>query len=182
MAGGRGAQRALRELADDGRTTLEIGTITEIATHAAWGYLLTLEIEPDGREVQARPIYAGAGASTGSFWPVAEGDEALVLCPGGDVNRAMAICGLTSSQATPPSDWDNDQPQETHANGRHFRTAEAAAVQKVVTEDFLSDLIGVFTEIESIGAAMTPPVATTNTAAMKAQLGTAFRSSAIETE
>jgi len=177
---GSGTQRSLQELVRDGRTTLEIGTITEIETHTAWGYLLTLEIEPDGREVQARPAYPATGAATGFFWPVVEGDEALVLCPGGDVNRAIAICGLTSSQATPPSDWDNEQPQATHAKGMHFRTVEAAPVQKVVTEDMLTDLIGVFTEIESIGTAA--GVATPNTIAMKAQLATAFRSSAVETE
>lgn len=132
--------KALRELVRDSRVWVEIATVDTVEEHDAWGFLLNLEIQPSGQPVQARPMYAGTGAATGDLWPVEAGDEVLVLLPSGEPNRAVALCGLTSSQALPPSDWDNVQPMHTHAQGKEFRTAEGASVEAVLlAETFQSE-------------------------------------------
>jgi hypothetical protein len=122
----------LAALVDTGRTWVEIGTVDSVEEHGAWSYLLNVTLQPGGQPVQARPVYAGTGAARGDLWPVEDGDEVLVLCPGGNLNAAVALVGLTSSAAAVPSDWDNAQPQLCHPKGKHFRTAEGAPTEPVL--------------------------------------------------
>jgi phage baseplate assembly protein V len=137
---GDSTQQALADLVRDGRSYIEIGTITETEAHEAWGYLYTGTLQPSGQEFQGRPLHVGTADAGGEFWPIAVGDEVLVLCPGGEINRAVVVGGLTSSAAAVPSDWDNAQPQLTHPSGKVFRTAEGADVETVLlSETFQGD-------------------------------------------
>lgn len=102
-----GTERNLSAIVKDGRSWVAVGQVTEVESHASLGFLATVALRPSGREVQARIVSWGAGAGAGIFWPVAVDDEVLVLFPGGDPNRAVALPGLPSESALPPDGWDN---------------------------------------------------------------------------
>ncbi len=134
------------------------GTISGIEEHADFGYLLTVDLRPgDGRTVQARLCALGSGDGSGIFWPVVVGDEVLVLLPDGDPNRAVAIPGLPSSAAAPPSSWGNDHVEVVHANGMKVRRTAAAPVSEVVLATLLPELVQGLTAIVTTLAALGAP-------------------------
>lgn len=189
---------ALRDLAADGRMWASMGTVTKIETHAAWGLLLTVETEPDGCECQARYLRIGAGGrGGGQFWPVAEGDEVLVVFARGNPNAGIAIGGFSSNAAPQPgspnddpSIWGNDHVEFVDPGGfRVLRTA-AGTTHRLVNETLLTDLKTALTEIKTaltaIGAAIPAGVVfvpvVTSTASLIAQLETAYRTTALDAE
>ena len=103
----KGIARGLNDLVDS-PLGCAVGQVTAIESHASYGYLVTLVLRPGGQEAQARLQFPGARGGLGLFWPVAVDDEVLVVFPDGDINRAIAIPGVTSAQAKPPADWGND--------------------------------------------------------------------------
>lgn len=181
--GSNGTSDDLKTIVGDGIAWAHMGVVTAIEDDAAWGVALTVEIQPSGDTITARPKWGGAGNGTGAFWPIAVGDEVHVSLPEGDPLRAVAEAGWTSIPAPPPASWDNAQPQFVHASGVHFRTsgvAPAATLKAVVTEDNLPAQLAAFTAVQAALAALgipLPPVAT-----YIGQLPAQFRSTAIKTE
>ncbi len=111
---------------------VHIGQITKIRKSADFGFLIDGIIRPDGRPFQARLQWAGTGNKIGDFWPVKVDEEILVLVPEGNPNHSIAIAGLTSRPALPPSDFDNTGPVLVHPKGKEFRTTEGAAIEAVL--------------------------------------------------
>lgn len=167
------AQRSVETLAADGRGWVAVGLVTAAATDADRGYLLTVEIQPSGREVQARLV------GRRFLLSASVGDEVLVLFPDGDPNRAVAFpAELVSSAAGLPSSWTNGGPQVVDSAGLEVRGAAADTVQKVVTEDLLPKIAGLAGELVSISAALASlgvTVATPNATQLVAMLTTQYR-------
>ena len=103
----KGVRRGAAELLGE-RDLAATAQVTAIESHPDFGYLLTCRTRPGDQEVQARLQFPGARGGLGIFWPVAVDDEVLVVFPDGEINRAIAIPGVSSSQAKPPDDWGND--------------------------------------------------------------------------
>jgi phage baseplate assembly protein gpV len=179
-----GTQRALAELVQDNRGWVALGQVTAVEAHDAWGYLLTVTLQPSGAECQARPVHAGAGDARGDFWPVDVDDEVLVLFPDGDPNRAVALVGVTSAAAGIPSSWDNAQPQFVHPSGKEFRTSESASVQALVTEDLLAKIAALAGEVAAIGAGIPSgsAVPTPTASELFTMAPTAYRTVALKSE
>lgn len=151
------SEDALRELAADGRMWASMGTVTMVETHPDWGVLLTVETEPDGCECQARYLRIGAGErGGGQFWPVAAGDEVLVIFARGNPNAGIAIGGF-SSRAAPqpgspnddPSIWGNDHVEMVDSGGFRFMRAVNATTSRLVREEMYGSLNDALTEIGS---------------------------------
>lgn len=180
MAGDVGLDQRLRDLVGAPPPSVELGTVDEVEAFAG-GYLVTCTVQPSGRKVQARLAALGAGDGTGLYWPLAVGDEVLLLFPGGDANRAVAIPGWRSTAAPKPSTDDQTGPGLVHPRGFAVRTSGAGMVQGVVLESFLDAFRAVLTELAAVGAAAAVP--TPNATALNAALGTtAHRSTALKTE
>lgn len=181
-------QDALRDLTDDGRGWVQLGTIDSIEVHAAFGVLLNCTVQPDGGECQARLVAWASGPSSGAYPRVQPGDEVVLLFAGGNRNRAVAIVGLSSLAATPPESWgDGDHIEFCDANGVRIRRTEGATAQAVVTEALLADLKASLNELQigllAVAAAVpTAPPVVTQTIALIAQLDTLYRSQALKTE
>lgn len=141
MAGGIDAQ--LQRIAGPGAPSVATGVVTKIETHESYGYLLTVRIQPGDENdlVQARLCASGSGAGQGIYWPVAVGDEVLLVFPDGDRMRAVAIPGLTSGAAKPPSGWNNDHVEVVQPNGMTVRRTEGANTSPVVTATILPELL-----------------------------------------
>lgn len=177
----RGIHRGLTDLLGPASPACYVGVITAIEAHAAWGHLLSVTLQPDGLEVQARPGHLSTGSAGGGVYvPYEVGAEVLVLLPGNDPNRAIAMHGPASTSAPIPAGWDNDRVLVQHSGGLEVRGSNAGLTQAVVTEDLLPDLIGVFTEVVAIGAAAFVP--TPNTSALLTSLVAGYRSSKLTTE
>lgn len=167
------AQRSVETLASDGRGWVAVGLVTAAETDADRGYLLTVEIQPSGREVLARL------AGRRLLLAADVGDEVLVLFPDGDPNRAIALpAELVSSAAALPSSWTNGGPQLVDSAGLEVRGAAGDTVQKVVTEDLLPKIAGLAGEVVAIAGALSSlgiTVATTNATQLVAMLSTQYR-------
>lgn len=165
-----------------------IATVDSIAEHAAWGFVAEVTIQPDGiGPFECRVVWGGSRNGGGDFFPVATGDEVVVLFPGGDPHRAVAIAGLSSSPSPVPSSWDNQQPQHVHPRGKLFLLSGAGVAQAVVLESLLGKLKSVMDEILVINAAIPSgvsalPAATPTIIELQATLATGFRSTALKTE
>ena len=143
------AQRSVEALAADGRGWVAVGLVTAADADSDRGYLLTVELQPSGREVLARLVGRRLLLSA------AVGDEVLVLFPDGDPNRAVAFpAELVSSAAGLPSSWTNGGPQVVDSAGLEVRGAAADTVQKVVTEDILAQIAGMAGEIIALAGAL----------------------------
>ena len=171
---------ALQGLARDGRTWCSVGTVTVVEAHAAWGWLATVTLQPSQREVQGRMAQLGAIAAGGLFWPVAVGDEVLVVFPDADPNAAICLPWLASLAAPVPTTWDNLTPQLVHPLGLTLRLTQAGVPLRVVTEDFLVQLQAALTEVQAGMAAFGLP--TTNLSTLLGQLPTAYRTTALASE
>ena len=145
----KGIERSIAALASDGIGWVALGVVTAVEAHSSLGYLLTVELQPSGREVQARLVGR-------RFMLAAEvDDEVLVMFPDGDPNRAVAFpAELVSSAAPLPTSWTNGGPQIVDTDGLQVRTAQGASVQKVVTEDILPRLAGMATTQIAITGAL----------------------------
>lgn len=169
----KSAERSIETLATDTRGWVDLGIVSAVEADADRGYLLTVDLQPSGREVQARLIGRRLLLSA------SVGDEVLVLMPGGDPNRAVAIpAELVSSAAALPSSWTNGGPQIVDSAGLEVRGAAADTVQKVVTEDLLPKIAGLAGELVSISAALASlgvTVATPNATQLVAMLTTQYR-------
>jgi phage baseplate assembly protein gpV len=173
-------EQRLRDLVRDGRAWVHVGTVDSVEEHAAFGFLVNCTIRPDGRECQARLLNPGGGARRGSFAPVEEGDEVLLLLPEGDPNKAVAIGGLSSRANPIPSGADNGHLEIVEPGGVKVRTSEAATVQKVVLEAILPDLAAAFAEVVAIAGAVGLPA--TKCAEIVTKSATEYRSQGFETE
>ena len=65
------------------------------------GQYATVQIMPDGYELEVRVAVAWAQGGAGDWRPVLDGDTVLVLFPGGDANSAIAL---------PVGIWNEDEP------------------------------------------------------------------------
>jgi hypothetical protein len=152
-----GLAENLRRLVNVTGPPVEVGVVTVVEESEHYGYLLTVVLEPSGRTVQARPLWANGGPTgEGVFWPVAVGDEVVVLAPGGDWNRAVALAGPTSGPSLPPTGWENDAlllacgEGVQVRGGLEVRSAPADAVKSVqIAETFLPDLSGFLTALDT---------------------------------
>lgn len=177
----RGLARELRSLVGEAPASVHVGVVTAIEAHDAWGHVLTVELQPEGTTVLARPGHPGTGSAGGGVYIPFELDaEVLVLLPAGDPNRAVALHGPASSAQPIPSGWNNDRVLVQHSAGLEVRGSDVGVVQAVVTEDLLGQLSGVLTEIAAIGVASA--VLTPNTTALLATIGTGYRSAKFSTE
>lgn len=177
----RGGEQGLRDLTADGRVWLSLGVVTAIETHDAWGYLLAVTLQPGGLQVQARPGFTGCGSSGSGAWVPFEVDaEVIILAPDGDLNRAVAIHGPTSSPAKPPTGWSNNKVEIVHGGGLEVRASQGATVRPVVTEGLLPDLLTIMTELQGVllGLGLTLP----SMAQFLIDLALVYRSSALKTE
>ncbi|MEL6347808.1 MAG: phage baseplate assembly protein V [Myxococcota bacterium] len=176
----QGLTANLQELLADGRVWVSLGQVIEVETDSTWGYLFTVTLQPDGIDVQARPLWPmGGAAGEGSFHPIAVDDEVLVLCPQGDLNQAVILAGLSSIANPVPAGFNNDRGYHVYAKGSEFRTADTDVVQATVTEDLLSDLQAALTEVSGFMKAFGVP--TVNLDALLAKLPTLYRSTALKT-
>ncbi len=167
------AQRSVEALAADGRGWVAVGLVTAADADSDRGYLLTVELQPSGREVLARLVGRRLLLSA------AVGDEVLVLFPDGDPNRAVAFPSeLVSSAAGLPSSWTNGGPQVVDSAGLEVRGASGDTVQKVVTEDLLPKIAGAMGEMVAMAGALASlgiTIATPNATQLVAMLSTQYR-------
>jgi hypothetical protein len=169
----------MRAVADEARGWFAVGTVTEIETHTALGYLLSIELQPSGRECMARLV------GRRLLLPVAVGDEVLVAFPDGDPNRAIAWPSDLCSTAAPlPSSWSNSGAQVVEPDGLQVRTSQAATVKALVTEDILSMLAALAGEVAAIGAGIPSgsAVATPTATQLAAMSPTQYRTTALKSE
>ena len=154
------------------------GLVPAVTADASVGWLVEGTMQPSGAVFVSRLLFAGTGMGTGEFWPVVVGDEVLVLLPDGDPNRAVAIAGLVSLAATPPTSFANDAPRMVHPSGKAFALSQAGVVQAVVLEAMLPDLLAWVTAVsaafQGLGVIL-PTTLTTN-------LPASYRSLAIKSE
>ena len=162
------------------RPSVFTGTVSAVTQHATWGVLVEGMLRPTGREFQARLAAVGARAGEGLWLPVAAGDEVLVVAPDGDLNRAVAVAGLPSRGAAPPSGWDNSAAELVAAGGVAVRKTQAQPVEPVVLESLLEDLRGALQELQAGLAGLGIPTPTTTT--FLAKLATQYRSRALKAE
>ena len=176
----KGIERSIAALANEGVGWVALGVVTEAEAHSSLGYLLTITLQPSGRQVQAR--LAGR-----RFLLAAEvDDEVLVMFPDGDQNRGVAFpAELVSSAAPLPSSWSNGGPQIVDADGLQIRTSESASIQKVVTEDILPRIAGMATTqiaitgaLAAFGITITP----TDASQLAAMTPTQYRTAALQSE
>ena len=152
-----GLAENLRRLVNVTGPPVEVGVVTVVEESEHYGYLFTVVLEPSGRTVQARPLWANGGPTgEGVFWPVAVDDEVVVLAPGGDWNRAVALAGPTSGPSLPPTGWENDAlllacgEGVQVRGGLEVRSAPADAVKSVqIAETFLPDLSAFLTAFDT---------------------------------
>jgi phage baseplate assembly protein gpV len=157
-ANANGLAESLRRLVNTQGPPVEVGVVTAVDPSDHFGYLLTVRLEPSQRVAQARPLWANGGATgDGVFWPVAVGDEVVVLAPGGDWNRAVALAGPTSGPNLPPASWENDALVLACSDGGvevlgglEVRDVAADTVKAVqIAETFLPDLSGFMTTLDT---------------------------------
>jgi len=176
----RSLQRSLRSLAGADDESVLAGVVSAVEDHDTWGYALSVTL-PDGREILARPVALACGSAGRGVWvPVEVGAEVIVLCPGGDPNRAIAIPGPVSEPQAPPTGWARDRVEVVHQGGTRIRLTQAGVAQPVVTADLLADLQAALTELQAAATALGLP--TVNTAALVAALPAGYRSAALEVE
>ncbi len=157
-ANANGLAESLRRLVNTQGPPVEVGVVTAVDPSEHFGYLLTVRLEPSQRVAQARHLWANGGATgDGVFWPVAVGDEVVVLAPGGDWNRAVALAGPTSGPNLPPTSWENDALVLACSDGGvevlgglEVRDVAADTVKAVqIAETFLPDLSGFMTTLDT---------------------------------
>lgn len=141
-----GTEQILRELADDGRRWVATGRVTAVAEHRSWGWLLTVEEQPTGRVVQARPCFPAGNV----FPAVRVDDEVLLVYPGGRTAGALALAGLSSGRNPVPSSADNAHLDIVEPGGVQVRTSEAATVEPVLrATTFQADLDGFLAALQT---------------------------------
>ncbi|WP_298516639.1 hypothetical protein [uncultured Nocardioides sp.] len=164
MRDAKGLAEAIADLARDGRVWVHLGTVQAIEEHESWGYLLDVALQPGETLVQCRPVWAMGGAQGEGFYaPIAVDDEVIVLCPGGDLNQALAWPGPPSAPSKPPEGWANDRFSLVHEGGLEVRTTPAATVEPAMkAETFQADLsafLSAFDEfLAALGSATDPAV------------------------
>ncbi len=163
------------------RDQVAIGQVEAVTAHPSWGVLLDCIERPGGRRVQARQLRLGAGPNEGLNWPIAVNDEVVLLYPGGNPNRAVAIAGLPSRAAAVPSSEDGAHVDLVHPGGLSVRTSAVAAVEPVVLAPLLADFADFFAVFDVFlaacvaDAALSPGVAAGATALQAAPPYTALR-------
>ena len=175
-------QSKLQELATEGMAWVSLGQVTAVEAHDSYSYLLTLSLVDDGRTVQARPMWLmGGRQGEGVYSRIEVGDEAVVLMPSADPNRAVALIGPASGPAKPPSGWANDKLELVDRGGVEVRTAEGATVQPVLLADLDTNLANALTEISALLKILGLPTPVTDT--LVSQLNALnWRSAALKAE
>ena len=143
-----GIEDALRDLTRDERAWVQVGTVVERVAHSSWGVALRVRVQPRGVVVVVRPLYLGADVLT----PFEVDSEVVLLCPGGDLNRAIALGQPASSPVKEPSDYAHDEVlirRETTV-----RTADTAPVEPVVTGEIVGPLVDVATAVGKLATAV----------------------------
>ena len=149
--------QALREAIGPTPVSVSLATIDSIESHSAYGFLLNCTIRPDGRKVQARPLFAGKGIS--DRWST--NDPVLLLLPEGEPNRALAVGGLNDLQRPKSSTADNTHIDVLDDGGMEVRKTDGATVEKVLKgETYQGDLDGYLSAVDTLMAAITAAFAT----------------------
>lgn len=123
---------------------IELGTVLLPPTPdptmpvAAWHVLV--ELQPDGRTVDARVANVGQGPGKGAFWPLLKGDEVIVLLPGGDPNRAVVLGSLGNAKSPNPTANTGLRPLLMHPAGVELRSADGLPAHGLVLAPLLQDL------------------------------------------
>ncbi|MBL8616336.1 MAG: hypothetical protein JNM72_12045 [Deltaproteobacteria bacterium] len=170
----------LQRLLDDGRAWVALGQIRELTPSTDGGWRLTCARLPGEDLIEARPLWPQASGA-GLFFPLAVGDEVVLLLPGGDPLQAVALPGPVSRPAPAPATWLPTAPLLVHPQGVEVRRTGALPAQPVVLEALLPALAGALTELATALAGLGAPP-TPQTTALAAQLATDFRALALRSE
>lgn len=173
-----GFEAKLRALLGEARPPVLLGVITEIEGFAG-GVLATVQPQPDGPELQARLMVLASGDDRGFVVPAEVGEEVVVLCPGGDPNRAVALAGLNSSPAARPDSDTGDHVDLVHPGGLETRTTAAADVDHVVLAELLDGLQAQQNALQTFmttasAATTAPQIAAAATTYLTAMAGNGF--------
>lgn len=168
-------EQLIRSLARDHRAWVELGVIDSIEQDPDVGLMLECSIVPGGDTIHARPRWSSGGRTGEGLWHRAEvGDEVMLLLPGGDRNRAVALFGPLSGPAKPPDGWTADSLQLVDRDGLEVRTEAGTDVEPVVLATLLPSLKSSLTEMRAallgLGVASLP-----ETDSLLAAIDTAFR-------
>ena len=155
----RGGERSFRDLVPKA-IALEEGTVSALDDDDAHGRLLTVVLQPSGREVSAVPLYAGWSDDGGVLVPFRVGQVVMVLMPDGDPNRAYAVGGTPSSAAPVPDGWDHDRIRIEHVGGVEVRLDPDDAVEPVLLDPLQGRLAEVLNEIKGALATIAAAVPT----------------------
>lgn len=167
----------LRSIGGDGRTWCEVATVTALVPHPAWGLTVEATLQPQGIDIEARPLWLNGGLpGEGVFVPIAVGDEVLVLLPGGDLNRAVAIAGPVSGGAPSPSGWLGTDTVLVGATGTRVLLTPAGVAQPLMTQTAATAIDAFAAACEVLGAALASAGAGAEPAAAAA--GTALQAAA----
>lgn len=162
------------------RPSVAIGVVASVSDHAAFGQVAVVTIQPSGSKVEARILYLAAAPGQGDFAPVKQGAEVVLLFPGSDRNRAVAIPGLAGGGRSVPSGWDQATRHIVAADGVKVTKTDGAVAEAVVLESLLPDLATSLGELSGILKALGMP--TPNTDSLVASLGAGFRSASLSTD
>lgn len=140
----------VRDLARDGRAWVELAVVDVVEPDSDTGVMLLCTLVPGGDQVMARlAVPIGGQTGEGDWGRLEQGAEVLLLLPGGDRNRAVAIAGPTSGMAGPPSGWAGDGRQILDRDGMDVRATDGATTVPAVTASLLTDLKASISEMRT---------------------------------
>lgn|GEM_PF-5745058 len=165
----------LRELARNGRSWVELAVVTKVEADTNVGVMLECQLVPSGEQLLARPMLRmGGQPGEGDFGRLEVDTEVLILLPGGDRNRAVAIASAVSGASKPPAGWLGDSRQIVDRDGLDVRTAEGTTTVPTVTASLLGDLESSLSEMRAallgLGVASLP-----QTDSLLAAISTSYR-------
>lgn len=142
--------QTLRELVGPGPVYLDDGTVDAIEDDDDHGHLLTVTLQPSGRQIVAIPTYPAWAGEGGILVPFEEGQAVLVVMPDGDPNRAYALpAGIPSQGAALPDGWVADRVWIQHSGGTEVRQAAGDTVEPVLLGTLEARLAAVLGELKN---------------------------------
>lgn len=128
------------------RTYVELGIAlapaapSAVAGAAATARTVLVELVPSGRVLSARVANPGQGLGKGVFVPIQKGDELLVLFPGGDPNRSVALAAMGNGVNVNPAGNLGTNLLALHPGGVTLGTVDGAPEYSIVHTELLSAL------------------------------------------
>jgi len=131
------------------RSQFEVGIVSDIETHDAWGHVVICEC-PKFSGLPLRPSYLG-----GLYTPYARGDEVLILMQAGDRSTAVCIGKLPSARSQPSDEFSNDKVLIIHPGGTIVTApGNESLVAPLVKNSIFSVLESIMTDLGTINAAI----------------------------